>query len=540
MVLLQRLLIYTLILFVASCASKVRPAGGDKDETPPVALNFSPSLYSTNFNSTEVIIEFDEYVKLEDPFNQIVVSPIITPNPKFRIKKKSLIIEIPDSLQANTTYNINFGNSIVDVHESNVAPNFQYVFSTGSVIDSLKISGKLVLAKDNSPQKESVVMLHKSLNDTVFLSSPPSYIGRTNELGAFQLKNISPGRYNLFAIKEDNSNYMYDRPDELIAFYHTSIVVPDSSSYYLRLFESIPQKVKIIEKQSAALGKHVIVFNTAVDKALLTIAAVEQETEFRTDLGTRGDTLFVLWKDFSLEKFTLAVSYDGKSLDSLKISNAISVKQRGGTGSRTTPKIQVKTNMAKGPMLHRHLLLSLSFNNPILTLNNDSISLLADSTALADFQLTLDSVSDFKASSSQEFEDDVFYMFTFLPGAFKDYYGNTNDTIIFLSSLKPERQYGSIQINLTSVDLEKDKLLLQVIEGEDKIYRQVKIKDLNTEVSFLEANTYSLRLVNDINENGVWDTGDFENKIQPEYVLNYSAPINVRANWDMVIDWKIR
>lgn len=523
-----------------ACASKVRPTGGDKDVTAPVVKNYSPALYSTNFKSRQIIINFDEYVQLKEPFKQIIISPLISPNATFAIKKKSLYIELPDSLFKNTTYTINFGASVVDVNENNVIENFQYVFSTGSIIDSLKVSGKLVLAKDNSPQKDVVVMLHKNLTDTSFISNIPNYICRTNELGVFELQNISPGKYNMYALLEENNNYKYDRPEELIAFEQTSFSVPDSTGHYLRIFKNAPLKLKILNNTSGGLGKQVIIFNQPVNPELLNIQCIEQEIEFRKDFSGRKDTLALLWKNYELEKFSLAVNYDRNVIDTLKVSNSTNVKQRGGTKKTTTPKLNIKPNFAQSSLLHRHIPFSISFTNPVFSINNDSIMLLADSIPVPEFTLVLEDSSNYKAGSSYAFEDDVTYNIQFWPGAFIDYFENTNDTIVYTCSVKPERQYGSMQINFSGIDYEKENLLLQILKGEDKLYRQENITGPSLELEYLNPDSYTLRLISDANQNGVWDTGDYTTKLQPEFVLNYGSPINVRANWDVVIDWKIR
>ena len=537
---LAKLFVFCSFLFLMACASKVRPTGGDKDVTAPVVKNYSPALYSTNFKSRQIIINFDEYVQLKEPFKQIIISPLISPNATFAIKKKSLYIELPDSLFKNTTYTINFGASVVDVNENNVIENFQYVFSTGSIIDSLKVSGKLVLAKDNSPQKDVVVMLHKNLTDTSFINNIPNYICRTNELGVFELQNISPGKYNMYALLEENNNYKYDRPEELIAFEQTSFSVPDSTGHYLRIFKNAPLKLKILNNTSGGLGKQVIIFNQPVNPELLNIQCIEQEIEFRKDFSVRKDTLALLWKNYELEKFSLAVNYDRNVIDTLKVSNSTNVKQRGGTKKTTTPKLNIKPNFAQSSLLHRHVPFSISFTNPVFSINNDSIMLLADSIPVPEFTLVLEDSSNYKAGSSYAFEDDVTYNIQFWPGAFIDYFENTNDTIVYTCSVKPERQYGSMQINFSGIDYEKENLLLQILKGEDKLYRQENITGPSLELEYLNPDSYTLRLISDANQNGVWDTGDYTTKLQPEFVLNYGSPINVRANWDVVIDWKIR
>ena len=211
------------ILTLIRCANPVTPTGGQKDIEPPKTVKCTPPNLSTYFRANEIKIEFDEFVQLKDPNNQVTISPPWLPNTDFKIRGKSIVIKLNDSLRANTTYAFNFGDAISDITENNISRNFIYVFSTGSFIDSLSLEGQVVDAFNLTPQKDVLAMLYMDNNDTIpFDSLPykvkPYYLTRTNENGEFRLINLSEASFKIFALKDINSSFTFDLPDEKIAF----------------------------------------------------------------------------------------------------------------------------------------------------------------------------------------------------------------------------------------------------------------------------------------------------------------------------------
>ena len=222
-------LFFVLMLFTLTrCANPVTPTGGLKDIQPPKTVKCTPPNSSTYFLAKEIKIEFDEFVQLKDPNNQITISPPWLPNTDYKIRGKSIIIKLNDSLHANTTYSFNFGDAISDITENNVSRNFIYVFSTGSYIDSLSLDGQIIDAFDLTQQKDVLAMLYLDNNDSIpFDSLPykvkPYYLTRTNEKGEFRLINLSDASFKIFALKDINSSFTYDLPDEKIAFLDTLV-----------------------------------------------------------------------------------------------------------------------------------------------------------------------------------------------------------------------------------------------------------------------------------------------------------------------------
>jgi hypothetical protein len=220
-----------LIMFMQGCAKVGTPVGGPKDITPPRYVNGEPENRSTGFNQKEITFQFDEFIQLKDLNKELLVSPPLKVKPDIRLKDKSIKINLKNELAPNTTYTINFGNSISDLNEGNLLPDFEYVFSTGDKIDSLSVAGRVVNAFDHKPLKDQVimVMLYNNLADSTPLRQIPRYIGRANKDGLFAINNIHPDTCRLIAINDANNNLKYDPGAESFAFLDSFIVVNENT-----------------------------------------------------------------------------------------------------------------------------------------------------------------------------------------------------------------------------------------------------------------------------------------------------------------------
>jgi hypothetical protein len=206
------------------CANIVPPTGGPRDTIPPEIIKSTPPNYSTNFTGPGIHIEFDELIQLRNINQQFIITPPQRQRPDFRVRGRDLFIELKSDLIANTTYTLNFGNAIVDLNEGNALSNFEFVFSTGDIIDSLNYSGIVLNAFDNEPVEGAVVMLYDQLQDSIPYLQIPLYATRTGKDGRFRLNNLRADTFLVFALKDENNNYLYDRPgEEAIAFLNDHI-----------------------------------------------------------------------------------------------------------------------------------------------------------------------------------------------------------------------------------------------------------------------------------------------------------------------------
>jgi len=217
-----------------ACAQQGSPAGGPRDEDPPMILESEPPNYSILFEAKKIMITFDEYIVLENVNQELIVSPPMEEKPEVKLRKKTLIIEFEEDLKPNTTYTFNFGSSIKDLHEGNVLLNFEYVFSTGEVLDSLSVRGTLKYAHDLSVPEEPIsIMLYNDLRDSVPLIDIPLYVGRSDDSGVFSVNNLRADVYKVFALKDGNNNFLFDLPTEEIAFLDSSLIVSAEFARFL-------------------------------------------------------------------------------------------------------------------------------------------------------------------------------------------------------------------------------------------------------------------------------------------------------------------
>ena len=216
------------ILLISACATVQQPMGGPKDETPPKILSIVPDNLTRNFDAKLITITFDEFIKLKNEFTEISLSPDMEIAPIYKVKRKSLLITVPDSLEENTTYSINFGNAIGDFNEGNELKNFSYVFSTGPEIDSLSISGNIINGLTLEGEKDVNVLLIPVKQDSIFGKKKANIFTRTDSSGNFSLKNLHENTYRIYALKETNNDRIYNSPDELIGFLKDSIFLKEN------------------------------------------------------------------------------------------------------------------------------------------------------------------------------------------------------------------------------------------------------------------------------------------------------------------------
>ena len=204
---LHTLPLAVIIILLYACASTGTPDGGPYDETPPKFVRATPEPNATNNKRKKIAIEFDEFIKIENAAEKVIISPPQTEMPEVKASGKRVLVEFFDTLRDNTTYTIDFGDAIVDNNEGNPMGNFSYAFSTGEIIDTMEVSGTVLNAQDLEPIKGIQVGLHSNLNDSAFTSLPFVRISRTDSRGHFTIKGVAPGKYRIYALKDGNQNY---------------------------------------------------------------------------------------------------------------------------------------------------------------------------------------------------------------------------------------------------------------------------------------------------------------------------------------------
>lgn len=235
-------------VFFVSCGQQVAPTGGPKDSLPPKLVMAVPGVNATNFKSDRITLYFDEYVTLDNPFEKITYSPIPKSNPNADGKLRTITIKIKDTLEPNTTYSIEFGESIKDINEGNILKNFNYAFSTGTYIDSAFLTGQVYIAETGVTDSTLIAILHNNFDDSAVTKIKPRYFARLKGDGSFLFRNLKPGKYNLFALKDQNGDRKYDQTSELIAFMNNTITIGEDTSVVLYAFEAARTDTTIAKK----------------------------------------------------------------------------------------------------------------------------------------------------------------------------------------------------------------------------------------------------------------------------------------------------
>ncbi len=248
------LLIPKILILTTGCAQIVAPTGGPRDSLPPKLISANPKSGTTNFKGKNITLNFDEYVHLEELQQNLIVSPTPKSNPYIDYKLRSVTIKLRDTLEENTTYTINLGNSIRDLNENNAIKDFSYIFSTGATLDSAKLSGKVVEAQTGKTDSTLVVLLYKNLADSAAIKLKPKYMARLNAEGNFNFKNLAPGTYKVYALKDDNGSKNYDSKSELFAFADAPVQVSDSTKP-VSLFAYVEESENIASKPRTIADK---------------------------------------------------------------------------------------------------------------------------------------------------------------------------------------------------------------------------------------------------------------------------------------------
>lgn len=528
--LFQILYIAGLVLFAFGCAVQNKPQGGPKDVTPPKLLKATPANQTHNFSSRVIQLDFDEYFKLVNPFQEISISPAQEKQPDYNYTKKakSLIITLKDTLQKNTTYVINFGKAIADLNEGNVLKNFTYVFSTGTHIDSLSISGRVINTLTQDREKDVTVMLFSLRQDSLLFGKkkPPVYT-TTDTAGNFTLGNLHEGIYKLYALKETAADKIYNNDNELIGIPHKIINLQvDTSNIQLSLFKQVPIKFNYSVKRFEADGKILLIFNRPLEKPTFRIiypAALNADKY--VEVNKTRDTAQLYIKNMDFDSVRIARFDNNKPIDSVSF--------RKGRKETYTRIVSVGTNADGRGLLKPGTDLLLTASTPIIAYDQSLIELKGDSTIITDYTLKQDTTNLKHLTLSYKWRQNVGYTLTFNENALTGYWGEKN------KKLAPKRfkidkpdNYSQLKLMVTVPDTSK-AYLVEFLNDQGSLLQSTSIRT-NTPIIFrnLLAGKYRVRVIYDDNKNGKWDSGDIKTNRQPENVWVDREVIPVRANLD--------
>ncbi|CAM1342254.1 Ig-like domain-containing protein [Tenacibaculum amylolyticum] len=517
-------IVFSCIILLSGCARKGSPSGGPKDETAPIMVIAKPAYESLNFDGENIRIYFDEYIILRDLNKKLIVSPpfknppLITPQ---GTPSKYINIKILDTLKKNTTYTFNFGDAILDNNENNKLENFKYVFSTGDFIDSLTVSGSVIDIKEKVKSKNYNVLLYKvdsTFNDSIIYKRKPDYVTKTIDSLNFKFTNVSDGDYRVFALEEETSDYLFNSKLDQVGFFEGTISLPKDSVIIkpIILFkEDQPYKFK----RGKELSKGKINFGFTgkqKDMKVEVISKVPADFKAFSKVLKDKDSL-IYWhtpiKADSLNfivtnnnhKDTTRVKLRKKKIDSLTVSSSI-----------------------RGSNLHLADTLFINTNNPIVAFDKTKFSLVDADTVAVNFEIK--EIDFNKLAVLFEKKPNSKYNLEILPKAIEDLYKvQSKDTIRYTLNTKEIEDYGSISLNVVK-EIE-EPIIIELIMDKKVVSSTYLKTSKKIDFTLLEPKKYTIRAIVDSNENGVWDTGSYLLKIQPERIIYFPEVIEMRANW---------
>ncbi len=561
------------------CANPVSPTGGPQDVKAPGVVSSSPENYALQFDKSRISITFDEFVKLKNPNQQVLISPPLEENPEYKLRGKTLIIDLQEELMTNTTYTIFFGNAIVDLTEENPLTNYLYAFSTGDYIDTLAIGGEVVNAFNLQPREDLFVMLFPPSVDTVPddsipMLTRPLYVAKTDINGQFQLRNLRDLPYQLFALNDVDNNYLFNQPNEEIAFLDSLIrpeiiekpepdTLPESDSlfaaadsipadsavvqrmydkyYQLFMFQQVDSTQRLLEEDVFWPPKFRLNYAFPADDPKFTVINQDPGSDWKIEqLNRHRDSLTVWIKDMSLDSLEISVADGDTILDTLMIAFGRLKEQdsrpKGRKDEQTVKRINIRTN-ASGSKIELGKPFRLIMGNPLQSWDFTTTRFIAgeDTMTGAPF-MPYDSIG-LIFELDYELEEATNYEFLFPDSSFYSIYDLTNDSLEAAFTTGEIRAYGKLILKLEPGE---HPYIIQLLNEKERILQEHYITEAQTlELDFLKPGMYLLKAIQDKWRNRSWDTGIYTEKRQPENVFYFPAEIQVRANWDIEETWAL-
>ena len=577
--------------FAQRCANAVAPTGGPRDERPPVVVEAVPENHSINFLGKKIEITFDEYITLENANQNVMISPPLSEKPDIKLKNKTVVIKFKEDLAANTTYTINFGAAIKDLHEGNQFKDYVYSFSTGDHIDTLAIAGKVLNASDKKPVDGVYVSLYAADRenvDSLPMTTIPDYITKTDKEGKFSLNGLADKKYLVFALKDANANLYFDLPNEDVAFLDTLVQAsclkkpappvvdstakdslamqmdslafdtiarpldtiafdttsatmyhPNALNLTLYMFTELDSTQVLLEKKLIEEGLLRFVFRHPAKEALVMTPEMLPDTfDLVTMHSPEYDTILWYFTPNVKDSLWVQVKYDTVINDSSRYS--LKFKEAGGNRRRKSEpkKLTVNNNLlGRGGLIPGQDLI-LKFSEPIISYQmRDSAVFKCDSTVYFD-RLAFEPADEFgmKYRLTSPFSADSSYSFEIPDSVFWGIRGRTNDVIKTDFHVLKDDEYGNIYITVVPPEGIK-QVVVQLTNESGKVLKEETItKKKEVMFDYLMPAKYKLRALLDADGNGKWSTGNYHRHTLPETILDYKDPLDLKAGWDIDLE----
>lgn len=578
--------------FLFSCASPGRPSGGPRDEDPPRFIGSTVPLGATDVNAERIVLRFNELVNVKDAFSKVVISPTSAKTPRITSNGRNVYINFQDTLAPNTTYTVDFGNAIEDNNEGNKMSSFAYWFSTGPDIDTLRISG-MVLAADNlEPQQSMIVGVYSQSEDSLFKTTRLERIAKTDDRGRFVLRGLKPGAYRLFALADANNDYKWDNPQEDIAFTDFTVTptterrLVQDTIYDLRTgqIDTIVDRMRTVYLPNTVLlnsfninfnqqylvkserldsTRFSFIFNAPADSlpALRLLDFPDITDWFVLDRSAGNDTLTYWIKNPELihtDTLRIGLGYNSHDkqlnlvprVDTLKMLtvrpkvNKKQAKKNNKDSVEEAQPVFLEMRIGASGSHDVNTPVTVEFGQPLQQINRESfhIEVMKDSLWLpvvdAVGLVPTDTLTTRRYKMEYPWEYDTKYRVTVDTLAATGIYGNVSRPAQQEFTIRKQSEYFDLRFRITSLP-DSVPAFVELLDGQDKPVRRAPVYDGIASFTDIPLGTYYARLIEDRNGNGRWDTGSYDDHLQPEYVYYYPKALKVTKRWDIDNPWDL-
>lgn len=596
------LYLFLTVCAVVGCARMGSPDGGWYDDKPPRIIKTTPQDRSSNVTEKKITILFDEYVKLEDAMNKVIVSPPQLDMPEIKSTGKKITVQLKDTLKPNTTYTIDFSDAISDNNEGNPLGNYTYTFSTGEQIDTFEVSGYVINAEDLEPIKGIMVGLYDDLSDTVFKTKPLLRVSRTDSRGHFVIKGVAPGTYRAYALQDMDGNYSFNQMSEMIAFSHQTFepsckpdirqdtiwrdtlhidsimrvpfihYYPDditlmafthvqTNRYLIKSERNDPNQFKMYFSYGNPELPRVKGLNFNSDSAFVIEHSAKRDTItywLRDTTLVNQDTLRMELQYLITDSAGALVNYTDtieaipkvlyekrlkdlqKAMEKWEKEQAKKKKRGQPYDSIQPPKLlEPKWSAMSGMAPDQNV--TVRFTTPLARIDTSAIHLYSKVDSLwyeAPYEFSPKDSLPRTYELRAEWRPGMEYSLEVDSAAFEDIYGLVTKSIKQGIKVKALDEYSTLFINLSG-GVTDTTLVIQLLDSKGTAVKQTRPINNTAEFYYVTPGKYYLNAFVDANGNGVWDTGDYDADRQPEDVFYYPEAIECKAKWDVTERWNL-
>ena len=589
-------------LFIISCARMGQPDGGWYDDDPPKVIGSTPADQSANVKSKKITIYFDEYIKLEDATSKVIVSPPQLEMPEIKSAGKRIIVELKDTLKENTTYTIDFSDAITDNNEGNPMGNYTYSFSTGEQIDTFEVSGYVLDASNLEPIKGIMVGLYDDFADSAFKTKPMLRVSRTDGSGHFVVKGVAPGKYRAFALKDADGDFIFNQKSEMLAFNHDTLVPswkPDTrvdtvwrDSLHIDALLQVPythflpddvtllaftmtQTDRYLLKTERKEANMFSMYFSYGHPELPVIRGLnfDADSAFVIETGEKQDTIHYWLRDTALvnqDTLRMEISYMMtdtlgalvSQTDTIDVLAKTPYEKRMKDKAKELERWQKEQDKKKKrgepyDSIYREKPLEPRINLPqTMTPENEvtvemATPLVRCDTSMVHLYSMIDSVwyestcvFEPVEHSIREYrilanwKPGIEYSLEIDSAAFEDIYGKVSDPYKQGVKIDTEETYSSLKITLSGI-ADTAQVILQLLSASDAVVKEVRAEKSVATFKYVKPGKYYLRALVDLNGNGIWDTGDYDQNLQAEAIYYYPREIECKEKWDVSQNWNV-